>query len=639
MVSCYLLLYLLFYTNERRVLATSKAIVIWTLILFSMTEILSCFQGIRFWPVLLSWIVVDITLLLLLWRKKNGTVREMMKKAFSCRVLFEKKELLFFVALAGMLGLMALRTVPYNWDSQTYHLPRIMHWAQNGSVAHYATNIIRQISSPVLAEFVNLHIWILTGRDLLFNMLQCLSFLMGAVIIYDICQNLGAERITCFMGTMLYITMPIGFAEALTTQVDNYASLMFLIYVRILMEMTYDKKSLEYTRTDCGNVCLLGLCAAWGYLIKPSVLFGMVVFAIWLLVVCVRRRDSWRIIGKLLLFAIPCFVLPLIPEFSRNYHTFHALASAGTGKRQLIGTLKPTYVFVNFLKNLAFNLPNFLWPGGSGLLEKLIAKVAVLLNVELNDVSISEDGRIFAMHSAGEYRHDMALNPLIVWMFLICMIIGCIMYFRKKGGDRRKRGYCISAALSFLVFCALLRWEPFVSRYMISYLAALCPCIVLVVQKLQRQIKNKAGKGIIFGGIVALCMFHLVGMAWYHVDMCRSTKAGVRPVGYFASRGTYHSYEALCGVIRENQYIQVGLLMTEDSYEYPIWQMLRGTAEKIEHVNITNETAELQEREFHPDCIISTVGGMDASQQLSVYGNNYQVEEQFDDGLCLFVRQ
>ncbi len=35
----------------------------------------------------------------------------------------------------------------------------------------------------------------------------------------------------------------------------------------------------------------------------------------------------------------------------------------------------------------------------------------------------------------------------------------------------------MTVAVIFIIFCCLVRWEPYVSRYMISYLALLCPMI------------------------------------------------------------------------------------------------------------------------------------------------------------------
>ena len=42
---------------------------------------------------------------------------------------------------------------PNNWDSMTYHLTRVEHWMQRQTVIHYATNNVRQVSQPPLAEY------------------------------------------------------------------------------------------------------------------------------------------------------------------------------------------------------------------------------------------------------------------------------------------------------------------------------------------------------------------------------------------------------------------------------------------------------------------------------------------------------
>lgn len=587
---------------------------------------------VRQLPLLLSWVGVDLCLLYC----QRKRLAEKVKKGFSLRFILERKEWIFLGLIGMAVFVMALRTVPYNWDSQTYHLPRIMHWAQNGSVEHYATNILRQVSSPVLAEFVNLHVYVLTGSDLFFNLLQCISFLLGVFLVYEICGRIGGRRAGCFLSALLYLSMPIGFAEALTTQVDLYATLMLLVYVRLLMELILEERKLTASRENCGMVVLLSLSVAFGYLIKPSVLFGMLIFAIWLLLICIRRRDSLREILRLLGCAVPCLLAVLLPEFVRNYQTFHALASAGTGQRQLVGTLQPSYLLINFMKNLVYNLPVRFWKGGSETLAAVVGNLAALLGVKLNAPSISEDGRVFALHSAGEYRHDMALNPVIVWSFLICSILLVLRGLLRRGKlTRMQRGFFWSAAASFLVFCVFLRWEPFVSRYMTSYLALLCPLIAVSVQELFFQGAVRGVRCAVFALLAGCCLAELLGAAWYHVDMCRSDKAGMRPVGYFASRGTYHSHADLCHAVMKQGCRRIGLYMTEDSYEYPLWRML-DQAEEIEHVGVTNETQSLQRADFVPDCIISTIP-VDRAQGLVVNGCCYKTEAEFGDGLILLL--
>src|SRR6185436_4583982 len=84
-----------------------------------------------------------------------------------------------FVAVGSILGLtatIALLAPPNNWDSMTYHMPRVAHWAQAGSVAHYPTHILRQLWLGPWAEFGILHLYVLAGGDRLANLVQWLAF-------------------------------------------------------------------------------------------------------------------------------------------------------------------------------------------------------------------------------------------------------------------------------------------------------------------------------------------------------------------------------------------------------------------------------------------------------------------------------
>ena len=72
--------------------------------------------------------------------------------------------------IIALVGTVALLSPPNTWDVMTYHLPRIVHWLQNRSVAFYPTHEPRQLFMPPWAEFAVLHFHALFGDDRLDNL-------------------------------------------------------------------------------------------------------------------------------------------------------------------------------------------------------------------------------------------------------------------------------------------------------------------------------------------------------------------------------------------------------------------------------------------------------------------------------------
>lgn len=579
-----------------------EACCVWMLFLFVLTEGLSVFHAVRFMALFAAWVGLDIVLAVLCmiqWKQSKLSIREL----YGTQNLRGYSYYGILILTAIVVLTLALFTTPNNWDSMTYHLSRIAYWTQNRSVEHYATNCLREIASPVLAEFVNLHVYILCrGSDLFFNLLQAASYLTCTVLVGAIARKLGCDRLFRFVAMLLYMSMPIAFAEALTNQVDNFATVWLLFYVYVLLDLAGQREKLECNFRTVSKVCTLGLCVAWGYLTKPSVCFGMVIFAVWLLIVCIVRKDKVRNLIRLVLCALPCVVLPLLPELLRNFVTFHSYASKATGARQLIGTLNPAYVFVNFVKNFTFNMPTALLKDSDLLFARFAVKAAELLNVELDAEVISEDGRAFGLHEPQTYGYDTAINPIVLWAFIFCIIWAAIC-IRKTDWKKLAVGYLICASLSFCVFCAVLRWEPFVTRYMVSYLALLCPMIAFQIQeRTEAEGKRKLRYGIV-GVVSFLCVMELVSLMNYHLDICRY-KANSRPYGYFASRWDEMKY--YCNVadeIKGKDYQTIGLYVVQgDAYQYPLWAMLGDRY--MEHVNVQNESAVYTDESFTPDCII-----------------------------------
>lgn len=585
-----------------------QAMSLWMLFCFLLTEVLSLFQGINKLSLSMAWIGLDVFLIGLLslqMLKLQEAKWQEIRNCFPLERLWRNKENLMLLVIALIVFVLALRTVPYNWDSMTYRLARVAYWAQNGSVQHYANNSLRLIANPPLGEFIHLNIYVLQdGSDKAMNLLQCISYITCTVLVYGIAKKIRCNRAFCFLAAILFQSMPIAFSEAVNTQVDLFATVWLLGFTYLLLDFTQEEKEILWNAENRSKVFTLGLCVAWGYLGKTSVCVAMAVFCVWLLITCIARRDRFVNLIRLAGCAGAGMIITMPWEIIRNLQTFHAISSPLAGARQLVGTLNPIYLFVNFLKNFVHNLPCVYLGQGRDFLETFTRRVAKLLNVDINAVSIAEDGAGYGLRPLQDYGHDTAINPIIVWLFVIC-VIWAICRIRQIEWRVLYKSYSLAAAFSFLIFCVVLRWEMYVTRYMLSFLALLCP---MIAHQLQNRTENKEKSGLrsaILGAVCCLCLLEVGNLTIYHRNICVRGGADSRPYGYFTNRtNIYEEYMQTAQTIRDSGYQYVGLWLGGDDYEYPYWALLKDVVTRIEHVGVTNESAVYVDKEYQPECII-----------------------------------
>lgn len=628
MISAIILLFSLIKGKDK-VEKYIKAITIWTLFCFSLTEILSLFHGISTRNLWICWIIFDMILMVLNYFKyRNKKWRDMRFP----RKSIARKQIVAGLFFIGMIAL-ALKTIPYNWDSMTYHLPRIFHWFQNGTVEHYATHIDRQVASPVLGAFVNLNVYaMMGGNDIFVNLLQCCSFLSNGVLVYYIAKKICCSDKYCMAAAVLFYTMPIAFAEAVTTQVDNYSTLWMLCFVYLILDFLNPKEKIVFNKSTSFYIIILSMCIAFGYLTKPSVGIGMVFFALWLLLVVIKRKDNFITLVAYALLAIGILLILLTPEFLRNLETYNALASSATGKRQLIGSLHPKHILVNAIKNFTFNMPTIWIYNSSEIIYKCVMRFAGFLEIDINNPGISEDGRAFEVRTAQNYGHDNAVNPIMVWLVIGCAIC-LLLKNRKKGLAEVKNQYFIVACMSFFVFCTMLRWEPFVSRYMISYFAVLCPAIAGQLDLLFENNDECSHKNEIrlTSVLYFLCITEIMGVIYYHGRIALNQS---KQVGYFENRSNVTSeYVELIELVNRMNYRNIGLLIGEDSYEYPLEAMLNYDT-RIEHINVTNVTGKYEDIDFIPDIVVAINYGIEDSI-LSCHGHEYELNKKLGENVCV----
>ena len=614
--------------EEKKIEAWMKATVLWTASAFCSLEILSLFAGVTEISLTIFWGCMAVCLagiIVFLCKRKKASllILEELKKVY--QKIWRHK---FFTALSLFLIALSVLTVPYNWDSMSYHLSRIANWTQNQSVAHYATHNIRELASPMLAEFINLHVYILSGeKDYLFNLLQCFSALTGAWIIYEISVKIGCRKGYAALASFLFLTMPSVFGEALSTQVDLFAGMWLLIFTWYYLDLIHAERRLCWNRETKEQCIIMAACIGFGYLAKPSVLIGMFLLLVFLLVICIRRKDAPVEIGKLVLLTIPVMGMIVLPEMLRNVASFSSITHSIAGQRQLAGTWKPFYVFVNGLKNFVYNFPNMYLPQSDHWPAAVVYRIASLLKVNIDDPSISEDGRPFYLHAPQTYEPDTAVNPVFLCLFILCLL-WTMLRFRKQ---KKTEGmiYFLFTASIFLIFCCLVRWEPFVSRYMISYMALLCPAIAYEMQDFEKVYATRNFAAWPVGIAVFVCCVELIGLAAYHTGIVMDEKDD-RFRGYFRNRReVYEDYDEVCGLVIENGLKEVGLIISGNAYEYPIWQRLEGYVDGIWHVEVKNESAGYERTDVEPDGLITT---SDMGQEITVRGKRYiRLQQCFDN--------
>ena len=69
-------------------------------------------------------------------------------------------------------------------------------------------------------------------------------------------------------------------------------------------------------------------------------------------------------------------------------------------------------------------------------MAKIVMIKTGILRVNINDPTISEDGREYVLSKLPAYGHDSATNPLVVILAIICFAY-CLVSLRKNKGVGR----------------------------------------------------------------------------------------------------------------------------------------------------------------------------------------------------------
>lgn len=164
--------------------------------------------------------------------------------------------------------LIALLAAPNNFDSQTYHLPKVEHWVAQRGLEFWPTAIHRQVTIPPGAEYLLLHLRLFTGGDALHNLVQWAAGVGCLLAAARIAAQLGGGRRAQLLTAFVLATTPMVALQATSTQTD----LVCAAWVACVATLAVDGLR---RRAGAGTLLLLGAATGLTAVTKTSGLIGV----------------------------------------------------------------------------------------------------------------------------------------------------------------------------------------------------------------------------------------------------------------------------------------------------------------------------------------------------------------------------
>lgn len=600
------------YQKDNKFVASlAKAVILWQMYLLMATNLFSVFGLLNHLSVTIFHLGMITIYTNLLVRKKSNPLSNIKEQLMTYKSQFTFSDqviLVLMCILGGVLLFGAIFTVPYNYDSMTYHLARIGHWVDYQSVNHYSTNIDRQIYSPVLSEYNMLHLFLLAGNDYFLNLVQYASLWITMVFLYKNTRILGGNRTVGLLVAFLFMTMPLTISQSITTQNDLFAAMFFALFIYLLLYFI-KLPSLEINKEVVINLFLAGAAVGLSFLAKTSICASMVFFIPWLLIVRLRHKDHLLNLIKAALIAGVTMVAFISETLIRNFLSAGKLMPETASSNIAVSTKNVSYILVNILKNFSLLITQHIIEPLNGVIYRFTIEMGRILQVQVNHEAISYHEFDFIRHmnmGADMYSHDKAPSAVVAYLAVVSMIVLVGLFIvqkNKKDVHYDALGYGISSWLSLGFIMALLRWQPWGTRLlypalsMMTILIGLCFCQQNSKRdRVEKENKKRPIQQALLLGVALISLVFAIASIGYNLSPAMSyVKGGLkdRTKYYFTYNQRRTEYEQLINEVEKLAVDQVGVVISGDGYDYPLWLLFRQELPKVrlDHVLIDSEPA------------------------------------------------
>ena len=582
--------------------AALGAAVGWGVFLALITEILSVPRLITRPALAVAWLSLAVVTFAYGWglrkskSRRNETGTEGRRQSTTSSMGKVEWLLLSGIGLlVGLVGITAILSAPNNWDAMAYHMSRVAHWMTNRDVDLYPAFYSVQLWMSPWAEYAMLHLDVLYGGDRLVNLVELLSMIGTITGVSLIAQELGASVRGQLFAAVAIAALPEGVLEAsgaMNTYVGGFWIVVAVYYF------------LRWNRQQSWDVCFaMGSAVGLAILSKGTayVFLSCVLLACWWMGSALAR--------KRLLARLPVFLAIILasngPLYIRNYRLSgsplgFASAFGDDAERQVRNShVSPAVVFSGTVKNLALHIAT---PIGAVNERSQQAIVWTLekLHIDPSDPASTYRG---GFHLNGFSNNEArAGNPLQ----LALIVLTCLLLCSRRIGDRGLRLYMAGLAGSFVLFCALIRWQPWNSRYHLPLFALGMGIAGVVLERSWNRIalSGLACLLLISAFPFAVCNSLRPLAPWPRASIFEQPRLD----SYFADSHEWwrNSYVSTAKFIESSDCKSIGVDSSLEDFDYPLYALLDvGHSDReVRYAGVNNLTAAYARPDAQPPCAV-----------------------------------
>ncbi|MDJ1504455.1 hypothetical protein [Xanthocytophaga agilis] len=520
--------------------------------------------------------------------------------------IYEKVLIFSIGSLLILLFAIGLMTPPNTWDSMTYHMARVMHWIQNQSVDHYPSHIIRQHYQPPFAEYIILHLQLLSGTDQWANLVQW-SFLIGILISVSLLgKELGTNRTTQIVSMFLAITLPLAILEGNSTQNDLVSSFWVLTCVYFILQLR------KLSSFVLAAICT-GLALSIAVFTKSTSYLWLFPFCFWMGFYLLFIQKQFRYVISLITILLISILLINTGHFYRNHKIYGHILGGTSQERASYVNASHTLpkLTSNVIRNIDLHLrtPFYYW---NRSIRLATLKIHHWLGLTMHDPDITyfSSGNLPFYESWRDFDESASGN----FFHFLLLIFTCFAFLKYKNdlfsSNRIAYLYLGSCIITFFLFCIYLRWQEWHVRLHLPLFLLFMPlCAIIISQR----------KAINTSVIIVLLFFALLCILF-------NNNKPIIPNNYNQYYTIYrksykelynkqsHQYQKIGNYISSLGVNKVGLILGINDGDYLFWIFLQDASKSqitIKHINIENPSKVLESTAFIPDCIISTKNDTD----------------------------